>query len=165
MRSPRIVNCISEEDYARAAAVTRAYVDWLGIDLGYQDIEREMADFAGMYGPPDGAYLLAISDDEVAGGVGLRPLQGGICEMKRLFVYPRFNRRGIGRNLADAVVEVARARGYRRMRLDTLERLTAAQRLYQSMGFIDIPPYRYNPDPTTRFMELELESGQRSKPA
>ena len=157
MSDVQITLCRNAADYAQAETVTRAYIEWLGIDLGYQDIDREMAGFAEMYGSPQGAYLLALDGDEVAGGVGLRPLEDGICEMKRLFVLPGFGGRGIGRMLADGVVQEARNRGYRRMRLDTLARLTAAQRLYQSMGFVDIPPYRYNPDPNTRFMELDLD--------
>ena len=160
MEGIRIKNCVTEADFTRAKVVTLAYIDWLGIDLAYQDIEQELAGFSTMYGHPEGAYLLAVDGDDVAGGVGLRPLDEGICEMKRLFVYPNFNGKGIGRMLADAVVEEARARDYLRMRLDTLGRLTAAQQLYQSMGFVDIPPYRYNPDPSTRYMELDLRPGQ-----
>lgn len=153
---PLILECRTAEDYAAAEAVTRAYVDWLGIDLGFQDIDREMADFAGMYGPPNGAYLLARMGGRVVGGVGLRPLEPGICEMKRLYVYSGHTGRGVGRALCDRAVGRAGAMGYRAMRLDTLGHMTAARELYLSMGFVEIPPYRFNPDPATCYLELRL---------
>lgn len=153
---PVIRECSTAEDYAEAEAVTRAYVEWLGIDLGYQDIDREMADFAGMYGPPKGAYLLARRAGRVVGGVGLRPLGPGICEIKRLYVYPDHTGRGIGRALIERLVTRAGEMGYRAMRLDTLGHMKAARALYRSMGFVEIPPYRFNPDPATRYLELRL---------
>ena len=153
---PVIRECRTAEDFAEAEAVTRAYVHWLGIDLGYQDIHREMEDFAGMYGPPKGAYLLARMECRVVGGVGLRPLVPGICEMKRLYVYPGHTGRGVGRALCEHAVSRAGMMGYRAMRLDTLGSMTAARALYRSMGFVEIPPYRFNPDPTTLYLELGL---------
>jgi ribosomal protein S18 acetylase RimI-like enzyme len=88
--------------------------------------------------------------------VALRPLQNDICEMKRLFVLPQYQGRGIGRALAGSVIEEARNLGYKRMRLDTVESMQAAQKLYISLGFKTINAYCYNPLDNPSFMELEL---------
>lgn len=148
--------CRNADDYVLAKMVTRAYVEWLDIDLGYQDIDREMAEFSAMYGPPDGLYLLAFCGDQAAGGVGLRALEPSICEMKRLYVLPDYAARGIGLALCESLILQARILGYRAMRLDTLGHMRAAQTLYRRLGFVDIEPYRFNPDPATRYLELDL---------
>jgi ribosomal protein S18 acetylase RimI-like enzyme len=107
--------------------------------------------------PLAGRLLLAEVAGEMVGCVALRPLEPGICEMKRLWVEPGFAGRGLGRTLAEAVIAAAREIGYRRMRLDTLlERMPAAQQLYSSLGFVEIPPYYYNPLPNVVMLELQL---------
>jgi ribosomal protein S18 acetylase RimI-like enzyme len=88
--------------------------------------------------------------------VAIRKLGDGICEMKRLYVQPGHRGEGLGRRLAEAVIAEARAIGYRKMRLDSLTSLKEAAGLYRSLGFLEIPPYRYNPLPEAVFMELAL---------
>jgi GNAT superfamily N-acetyltransferase len=139
-----------------ARGLIQEYVDSLGVDLGFQEIEKELAAFPGAYGPPSGRILLAYSDGEPVGCVGLRPFEGDCCEMKRLYVRPEFRGLGAGRALAIAVIDAARELGYRSMRLDTQPGMEAAQELYHSLGFRDIEAYRFNPTPGTAFMELEL---------
>lgn len=148
--------CISVADFQQAIKITRAYVASLGIDLGFQNLDQELADFSTVYRPPDGIYLLARVNEETVGGVGLRRLEPGVCEMKRLYVYPAFSGQGLGRQIASAIIEQGKRLGYAAMRLDTLGNMAAAQQLYESLGFIDIPAYRFNPDPDTRYMELPL---------
>ena len=152
----RIKHCSTDSDYAFARQITRDYMNWLNVDLAFQNVEKEFSEFRTMYGPPGGAYLLAFADDELAGGVGLRKLQAGVCEMKRLYVYDRFRKKGIGKALCEELIRHAKQIGYASMRLDTIDRLADAIRLYENLGFIDIESYRYNPDPTARFMELKL---------
>jgi putative acetyltransferase len=125
----------------------REYVDGLGIDLSFQDVETELADPLGFY------ELVLLAD---GGCVGLRRIDDDTCEMKRLYVRPSTRGSGLGRRLAEAVIAEARARGYRRMLLDTLPTMTAARALYESLGFRETEPYRYNPVPGTSFLELEL---------
>lgn len=148
--------CSTPEDYADAVSLTKEYAAWLGFDLGFQGFDRELAEFPAMYGSPEGAFLLARFGGAVAGGVGLRRLAPGVCEMKRLFVRERFKGRGLGRALCVKLVARARVLGYKTMRLDTLARMEPALALYRSLGFVDITPYRHNPEPGACFLELDL---------
>jgi putative acetyltransferase len=132
------------------------YVSLLGIDLDFQEIDLELADLAAVYGPPGGRILLAVADETAAGCVALRPLEDDCCELKRLYVRPAFRGTGIGRALALAAIDAAGALGYGRIRIDTLPQMGAARKLYASLGFREIEPYRFNPVLGTAFMELAL---------
>ena len=129
---------------------------WLGIDLSFQGFAAELAGLPGVYAPPPGRLLLALTGSEAAGCVALRPLGGGVCEMKRLFVRSGFRGQGIGKLLAEGIVEEARAIGYRTMRLDILPSMQAAIRLYEALGFVRCAAYYETPLPDTVFMELQL---------
>jgi ribosomal protein S18 acetylase RimI-like enzyme len=145
------------EDLAQTRRLFRAYADWLGVDLCFQGFERELAELPGCYAPPAGRLLIARVGGDVVGCVGLRLLEPGVCEMKRLWVEPGFGGHGIGRALAESLVAAAREIGYQRMRLDTLpERMPAAQHLYRSLGFREIPPYYDNPLDGVTMLELAL---------
>jgi GNAT superfamily N-acetyltransferase len=123
----------------------RQYAESLDIDLGFQGFTKELVDLPGPYAPPGGALLLAEIDAVPAGCVALRPQSPGIAEIKRLFVRPDCRGAGLGRRLSEAVCTRAAGLGYRAVRLDTLERLRPAVRLYESMGFVRISPYNDNP--------------------
>jgi carbonic anhydrase len=152
-----LVEARTEADLEHARRLFRAYGDWLGVDLGFQGFEQELASLPGRYAPPAGRLLLARVGGETAGSVGLRPLDAGICEIKRLWVEPGFGGRGLGRALAEAAIEAARELGYQKIRLDTLPaRMPAAQHLYRTLGFREIPPYYDNPLDGVVMLELDL---------
>lgn len=145
------------EDREEALALLRRYLDWVGLDLAFQNIEAELEAFPGDYGGPTGRFLVAKLEGRIVGCVGLRRLDEGLCEMKRLYVEESCGGRGIGRALVERLIEEARSMGYRRMRLDTLEKMGKAQELYRSLGFREIPAYRYNPLPGSLYFEKELD--------
>ena len=122
----------------------------------FQAFQEQLANLPGCFAPPDGRLLLAMYQGRAAGCVALRKLSDDVCEMKRLYVAPAFRRLGIGRALAEAVIERARKIGYAAMRLDTVAAMKAAGALYVSLGFKEIEPYRYNPLEDAKFMELHL---------
>ena len=144
------------DDIDTARKLFREYADALGIDLGFQDWERELRDLPGAYAPPRGALFLAERDGASVGCVALRPLDPPICEMKRLYVRPEGRGSGLGRRLAEHVIEEGRRLGYARMRLDTLPSMSAAIGLYRELGFREIAPYRFNPVPGALYLELDL---------
>lgn len=132
------------------------YAEWLGVDLGFQNFQEELAGLPGAYALPAGQLLLAFIADEPAGCVAYRNLGNGVCEMKRLYVRPVHRGKGLGRKLAETAIHHAREAGYVSMRLDSLSSLTGATRLYGSLGFVGIPAYRHNPLSDAVFMELVL---------
>ncbi|HVF57848.1 MAG TPA: GNAT family N-acetyltransferase [Pyrinomonadaceae bacterium] len=156
MVSPKLFQAETPEQIEVARRLFREYEAALGIDLCFQNFERELKELPGDYVPPRGRLLLASIDGREAGCVALRELSGDACEMKRLFVRPEFRATGLGRKLALALVEEAKGIGYERMRLDTLPSMKAAIALYRSLGFIEIEPYRVNPVEGALYMELAL---------
>jgi len=139
-------------DVEEVRALVREYAASLPFALDFQDFDRELNELPGDYAPPKGALLLARG----AGCVGLRPIAKTTCEMKRLYVRPSARGTGLGRRLAEAAITEARTLGYKRMRLDTVPGMDSAQSLYERLGFEDIAPYRANPIPGARFLELQL---------
>jgi GNAT superfamily N-acetyltransferase len=134
----------------------REYERAIGVSLCFQGFEAEVAGLPGDYVPPRGGLWIARAGAELAGCVALRPLEGEAAEMKRLFVREECRGRSIGLALAKHVIDVARAAGYRTLRLDTLPPMLDAQRMYARLGFGDTPPYNANPVVGVRFMALAL---------
>jgi ribosomal protein S18 acetylase RimI-like enzyme len=136
------------------------YADDLGIDLCFQDYDKELAELPGEYCAPRGALLVAVVGGEAAGCCALRPLDtvdyANACEMKRLFVRPAYRGLGVGRQLAERIMDLARVGGYACVLLDTLDDMESARALYQGLGFVEIPPYYFNPIPGAHYLKAEL---------
>ena len=143
-----------------ARAIFREYAQSLQVDLCFQDFEAELAGLPGAYRPPDGQLLLALVDGEVAACGALRSLRdvdyANACEMKRLFVRPAYRGFGLGRALAQSLLDEARRAGYSVMLLDTLDEMEAARGLYVTLGFEEIPPYYFNPIPGAHYLKADL---------
>lgn len=144
------------DDIDDVRALFREYEAAIGVDLCFQGFEAELAGLPGDYAPPGGRLLLAGTADRRAGCIALRPIDSETGEMKRLYVRPEFRAARLGRHLVERLIAEARSIGYRRMCLDTLPTMQTAQRLYESLGFHDIAPYRPNPVVGTRYMGLKL---------
>ena len=141
---------------ATARDLFREYAEAIGTDLEYQGFTAELAALPVPYAPPNGALLIAHIDDDVAGCVGLRPIDSHIGEMKRLYVRPDYRSCGLGKQLVEAVIHTARQARYSELRLDTLPSMAAAQALYHRLGFVEIPAYSNKYLPGTRFYALHL---------
>jgi ribosomal protein S18 acetylase RimI-like enzyme len=152
-----IVQTQSVEDIKAARELFEEYAAWLGLNLCFQNFEKELAELPGAYAPPTGRLFLAFDADQICGCVALRDLGGGTCEIKRLYVRPNFRGQGLGRELTQTVIDTAREIGYERMRLDTLPgKMDRAIAMYGSFGFREIDAYYDNPVVGAKFMELSL---------
>jgi putative acetyltransferase len=147
----------SPAQVAQARELFQEYEKSLGVNLCFQNFEKELAGLPGHYAPPDGRLLLAEYEAQLAGCVALHKWETGICEMKRLYLRPAFRGKGLGRALAETIIAEAREIGYQRMRLDTIEPIMKdAVEMYRKLGFREIAPYRPNPIAGATYMELQL---------
>jgi len=141
-------------------AIFREYAAQLAVDLCFQGFEDELAGLPGEYAAPAGALLLAFVDGALAGCGAFRPLHDvdypNACEMKRLYVRRAFRRFGLGRLLARQLMDRAIEAGYSTMLLDTLDDMEAARNLYETLGFVEIPPYYFNPVPGAHYLKVDL---------
>ncbi len=162
MASPdiQLVTPASADDLAATSGIFREYAISLGFDLCFQDFEGEIANLPGDYASPRGALLLAKVNDEVAGCCALRPLDSSdyvnAAEMKRLYVRPAFRGLGLGRQLAEAILDEARMGGYDSVLLDTLDDMEIARAMYEELGFKEIPPYYHNPLAGAHYLKVDL---------
>lgn len=147
------------DDIHIVRSLFREYIASLGVDLSFQDIDAELANLPGQYALPAGNILIARDEaGEPVGCCALRPLaEPGACELKRLYVRPRARGQDLGRRLAVAIIDHATRARHRRVLLDTLAPMHAAQQLYASLGFRPVPPYNANPLPGALHMGRELQ--------
>ena len=148
------------EEMAEVRHIFLAYAQSLTVDLGFQNFDSEMAALPGDYAAPRGALVLALVDGDVAGCCALRPLDNvdyaNAAEMKRLFVHKAFRRLGLGRLLAEAILDAARLADYSCVLLDTLSEMETARALYEELGFAEVPPYYHNPHAGAHYLKVDL---------
>jgi putative acetyltransferase len=157
---PKIRFAETAADFDAVRALFQEYASQLGVDLCFQNFSAELSGLPGDYDASRGALLLAEVDDAWAGCCALRPLDTAdypnAAEMKRLFVKPGHRGLGIGRLLAEAIMDAARARGYDCILLDTLDDMETARALYAELGFEEVPPYYFNPIAGAHYLKAEL---------
>lgn len=150
----------SAEEWTHVRLLMHEYAQGLGVDLCFQDFDRELAQLPGAYSAPRGTLRLARVNGNAAGCCALRPIDtvdyANACEMKRLYVRPQFRGLGLGRRLAEEVMEAARLAGYTSVLLDTLDTMETARAMYQDLGFVEIPPYYYNPIAGSHYLKANL---------
>lgn len=157
MKPIPILDARSDDDYRTARSLFEEYAGTVGVDLCFQGFAEELEHLESMYGPPNGCLFIAWRNGLPVGCVASRTLEPGVCEMKRLYVRPHARGIGLGRQLAAAIVERARADGYARIVLDTLRSMVEARVIYRSLGFVQRDAYYANPLPDVAFMELDLQ--------
>lgn len=143
----------NHSDYDAAGMLFREYSIDIKIDLSFQSFDEELDGLRNMYGQPGGGIILCRSDSSFIGCVAIRKLDNEICELKRMYVRPGFRHSGIGRNLLEEAVNLAKQLKYGKIRLDTLNTMKSAIRLYEEFGFLRIQPYYFNPNETALFFE------------
>lgn len=150
----------SDADWADIRQLLQEYAQGLGVDLCFQDFDHELALLPGAYAAPRGTMRLVRVDGVAAGCCALRPLDAvdyaNACEMKRLYVRPQYRGLGLGRRLAEEILEAARLCGYASVLLDTLDDMETARAMYQELGFVEIPPYYFNPIAGSHYLKADL---------
>lgn len=129
------------------------YEQFLGFSLCFQGFQEELNQLPYKYAEPEGTILLAETENSVVGCVALKPLENGICEMKRLYIKEELRGHKLGEKLVNEIIASAKEKGYAIMKLDTLKRLKAACNLYKKFGFVETIPYNFNPEEDIIYFE------------
>ncbi|MBB6563576.1 ribosomal protein S18 acetylase RimI-like enzyme [Acidovorax soli] len=155
-----LMNPSSAAEMEAVRDIFREYAGTLDVDLAFQDFESELAQLPGDYAAPRGHLLLAVVEGAIAGCCALRPLDAAdypnASEMKRLYVRKAFRGFGLGRELAEAMLDQARRAGYACVLLDTLDGMESARALYADLGFEQIPPYYHNPIAGSHYLKVDI---------
>lgn len=145
----------TDEEYKNAALLFKEYAAWLNIDLGFQHFDDELIEIQTMYGLPEGGIILCKQGDEFIGCVGIRKIDSKTAELKRMFIKQAWQKQGIGKELLGKAIELAKKLNYTVIRLDTLNYMTAAIKLYKECGFYEIAAYYHNPNKTAVYFEIK----------
>jgi len=155
-----VIPAHTEAHWDGVRSLFKEYADSIGIDLCFQNFDIELKSLPGDYARPRGTLFIALVGDQLAGCCALRPLDSvdyaNACEMKRLYVRPALRGLGLGRLLAEAILDHARLTGYASILLDTLDDMESARALYEELGFEDIPPYYFNPIAGSHYLKASL---------
>lgn len=145
----------TDEDYRNAAMLFKEYAAWLKIDLSFQRFDEELNALKTMYAKPEGGIILCKTTDSITGCAGIRKINDDTAELKRMYIKPAFQNRGMGKRLLQLAIELACSLNYKSIRLDTLDYMIAAIKLYKKSGFCEIPAYYHNPNTNALYFELK----------
>ncbi len=147
----------TQEEYSKAKELFTEYAADINIDLSFQKFDNELLQIEKMYGAPEGGIILCKDDAQFIGCIAIRKFEEKICELKRMYVNPEFRGKGIGKQLLEKILELAKNYNYLLIRLDTLNYMTPAINLYKEKGFYEVKPYYHNPNATAVFFERILK--------
>lgn len=153
---PEYIYVNTKDEYNAAASLFRQYAEWLNIDLGFQKFEEELQGLQNMYASPHGGIILSKNENEFTGCIAIRKTDTETAELKRMYVQPAFQHKGIGAGLLHEALLLAKKYGYKKIRLDTLSNMKPAIDLYKRNGFYEIPAYYFNPESTAVYFEKIL---------
>jgi GNAT superfamily N-acetyltransferase len=145
----------TDDEYKHAALLFKEYAVWLNIDLGFQHFEEELTEIKTMYALPKGGIILCKTGDEFIGCLGIRKIDSNTAELKRMFIKQAWQKQGIGKVLLGKAIKLAQKLNYTTIRLDTLNYMTPAIKLYKEYGFYEIPAYYNNPNTTAVYFEIK----------
>lgn len=146
----------SPADFLTAKQLILEYVQWLGIDLSFQNFDQEMYTLPATYGHPEGGLFVAFRDEKAVGVAGIKRFSDKECEVKRMFVQAESRGFGIGKMLLTNCIKIAKSLAYESIKLDTADFMKSAIKLYTESGFVEISAYRHNPHKEARYFELDL---------
>lgn len=134
----------SEDDEGIARIIRAVMTEYGAVGPGFSIMDPEVDEMSAAYAGPEAAYYVGELDGKLVGGAGIGPLVGGppdVCELKKMYLLEEARGHGLGRSLLERCLDAARAAGYARCYLETLEHMADARRLYERNGFepIDAP--------------------------
>ena len=139
-----------------AISLFREYANSLNISLAFQNFDEELNIINSMYGSPTGCLLLVYDNELPVACAAYRKIGEDICELKRMYINPDYRGKGIGQEIMNILCTRSKLNGYRLMRLDTLDTMTPAIKLYSNNGFYTIEAYYHNPNEGVVYMEKSL---------
>ena len=147
----------SATDYNNGVVLFKEYASELTNSLEFQNFHYELKNIKSEYSRPEGSLIIAYDcNNKPIGCSGIRKIDQETCELKRMYIKKSARGDGLGKRLLLESIRLGRSLNYKRMRLDTWPTMHRAIKLYQSVGFYEIAPYRYNPIEGTKYMELNL---------
>jgi len=153
---PEYIHVKNKQEYMAASDLFREYAAWLNIDLCFQKFDEELNGLEKMYGAPYGGIVLCKEEHNIIGCIAIRKIDSKTAELKRMYVKPEFQQKGIGTVLLNEALLLAKKYNYKKIRLDTLTNMKPAIDLYKKNGFYEIPAYYYNPESTAVYFEKKL---------
>ena len=151
-----VIRRVEARDRHAVARELAAYLAHIEEDLDDEGLDHDIVHWEREYDGTSGV-LLVVEDPagEIVGTAGLRSLEPGTGEIKRMWIRPGCQGLGLGRRLMSRCLEEARALGFLVLRLDTERRMQAALHLYRRCGFAEVSDYNGNPRAQI-WMELKL---------
>jgi len=154
----KIKTAKSQQDFSEGKNIILEYANMLGIDLSFQNFDNEINNLQEMYSEPTGGLILASVNNKIVGVAGIRKFENNDCELKRMYVKKDYRNLGIGKLLLEYAIELSTKLNYNKLKLDTIDSMKSAIKLYLSFGFEEISPYRYKTIESARYFELKLKN-------